>query len=44
MTDADPQIAASGDVLHELSLDSSHVKAHRWAAGAKGEWAQAVGR
>ena len=23
------QIAASGDVPHELSLDSSHVKAHR---------------
>jgi transposase len=38
------QIAASGDVPHELSLDSSHVKAHRSAAGAKGEWAQAVGR
>ena len=30
------QIAASGDVPHELSLDSSHVKAHRSAAGAKG--------
>jgi transposase len=28
------QIAASGDVPHELSLDSSHVKAHRSAAGA----------
>ena len=39
------QIAASGDVPGELSLDSSHVKAHRSAAGAKGgEWAQAVGR
>ena len=32
-------IAASGDVPRELSLDSSHVKAHRSAAGAKrGEW------
>ena len=30
------QIAASGDVPRELSLDSSHVKAHRSAAGAKG--------
>jgi transposase len=39
------QIAASGDVPHELSLDSSHVKAHRSAAGAKGgSGAQAVGR
>ena len=39
------QITASGDVPDELSLDSSHVKAHRSAAGAKrGEWAQAVGR
>ena len=37
------QIAASGDVPRELSLDSSHVKAHRSAAGAKGECAQAVG-
>jgi transposase len=30
------QIAASGDVPRELSLDSSHVKAHRSAASAKG--------
>ena len=30
------QIAASGDTPYELSLDSSHVKAHRSAAGAKG--------
>ena len=30
------QIAASGDVRRELSLGSSHVKAHRSAAGAKG--------
>jgi hypothetical protein len=29
------QIATSGDVPRELSLDSSHVKAHRSAAGAK---------
>src|SRR5271156_7080591 len=29
------QIAASGYVPRELSLDSSHVKAHRSAAGAK---------
>ena len=28
------QIAASGDVPHELSLDSSHVKAHR-SGGAR---------
>lgn len=39
------QVAAFGDVPDELTLDSSHVKAHRSAAGAKrGEWAQAVGR
>jgi transposase len=30
------QVAASGDVPDELTLDSSHVKAHRSAAGAKG--------
>ena len=30
------QAAAAGDVAAELSLDSSHVKAHRSAAGAKG--------
>ena len=30
------QITASGDVPHELSLDSSHVKAHRSAAAQKG--------
>jgi transposase len=29
------QVAASGGVPQELSLDSSHVKAHRSAAGAK---------
>ncbi|MFZ0610065.1 MAG: IS5 family transposase [Xanthobacteraceae bacterium] len=39
------RIAASGDVPDELSLDSSHVKAHRSAAGGKGgKWTQAVGR
>jgi transposase len=37
------QIAASGDVPHELSLDSSHVKAHRSAAGAK-RMARPVGK
>src|ERR1700688_2260227 len=30
------QIAASGNVPHELSLDRSYVKVHRSAAGAKG--------
>ena len=30
------QIAASGEIPHELSLDSSHVKAHRSAAGGEG--------
>ena len=30
------QVAASGDVPDELTLDSSYVKAHRSAAGAKG--------
>lgn len=30
------QITASGDIPQELSLDSSHVKAHRSAAGGKG--------
>ena len=29
-------IAATGEVPPELSLDSTHVKAHRSAAGAKG--------
>ncbi len=39
------QIAASGDLPAELTIDSSHVKAHRFAAGGKGgEWEQAVGR
>ncbi|MCG7363932.1 IS5 family transposase [Roseomonas sp. ACRSG] len=38
------KMAASGEVPQELSLDSSHVKAHRSAAGGKGEWTQAVGR
>ncbi len=30
------QVAASGEVPPELILDSSHVKAHRSAAGGKG--------
>jgi len=30
------KIAARGELPQELSLDSSHVKAHRSAAGAKG--------
>lgn len=30
------QVAASGPVPRELLIDSSHVKAHRSAAGAKG--------
>ena len=29
------KIAASGPLPHELSIDSSHVKAHRSAAGSK---------
>ncbi|MCP5432275.1 MAG: IS5 family transposase [Alphaproteobacteria bacterium] len=39
------KMAAAGPVPEELSLDSSHVKAHRSAAGGKkGEEAQAIGR
>ncbi|EIE5499315.1 IS5 family transposase [Salmonella enterica] len=39
------KIAASGAVPDELSIDSSHVKAHRSAAGSKkGEWEEAIGR
>jgi transposase len=30
------QVSASGDLPAEVSLDSSHVKAHRSAAGGKG--------
>ena len=30
------QVAASGDLPAELTIDSSHVKAHRSAAGGKG--------
>src|SRR4051812_38646874 len=30
------KMAASGEVPQELSLDASHVKAHRSAAGGKG--------
>ncbi len=30
------QVSASGDLPAELSIDSSHVKAHRSAAGGKG--------
>jgi len=30
------KVAGAGEVPEELSLDSSHVKAHRSAAGAKG--------
>ena len=30
------QVAASGEVPAELTIDSSHVKAHRSAAGGKG--------
>ena len=38
-------VAAMGDVSSELLLDSTHVKAHRSASGAKRrEWAQAVDR
>ncbi|MBZ9648508.1 IS5 family transposase [Sphingobium sp. 3R8] len=39
------KIAASGPVPKELSIDSSHVKAHRSAAGSKkGEYEEAIGR
>jgi transposase len=39
------QVAASGEMPSELTIDSSHVKAHRSASGGKrGEWSQAVGR
>ena len=38
------RMSASGEVHQELSLDSSHVKAHRLASGEKGEWTQAVSR
>ena len=39
------QIASQGNLPSELMIDSTHVKAHRSAAGGKrGEWEQAVGR
>ncbi|MCQ8242175.1 IS5 family transposase [Rhizosaccharibacter radicis] len=39
------KVAAAGDVPRELSLDSSHVKAHRSAAGGKGgSGTQTIGR
>nr|MCV4209701.1 IS5 family transposase [Roseomonas sp. SXEYE001] len=38
------KVAATGEVPQELSLDSSHVKAHRSAAGGKGGSTQAIGR
>jgi transposase len=39
------RIAGAGEFPSELSLDITHVKAHRSAAGGKGgEWSQAVGR
>jgi transposase len=38
------KVATSGKVPAELMLDTTHVKAHRSASGAKGgEWDQAVG-
>jgi len=36
------QVAASGRVPQELLIDTSHVKAHRLAAGAKGQWDQPI--
>ena len=37
-------MAAAGAVPEELSLDSTHVKAHRSAHGSKkGAWAEAIG-
>ncbi len=38
-------MAASGSVPQELSIDSTHVKAHRSAQGSKGggAWTQAIG-
>ena len=38
------KMAAIGPVPDELCIDTSHVKAHRSAAGSKGEYAEAVGR
>ncbi|MFZ3326714.1 MAG: IS5 family transposase [Methylocella sp.] len=39
------KMAAAGPVPDELSIDSSHVKTHRSAAGSKlGEFAEAIGR
>ncbi|WP_423136009.1 IS5 family transposase [Methylocella tundrae] len=38
------KMAAVGPVPDELSIDSSHVKAHRSASGSKGEFAEAIGR
>jgi transposase len=37
-------MAAAGPVPDELSIDSSHVKAHRSARFKKGEFAEAMGR
>ncbi|MDI6029569.1 IS5 family transposase, partial [Corticibacterium sp. UT-5YL-CI-8] len=38
------KMAASGPVPEELSIDSTHVKAHRSAQGSKGgPWTQAIG-
>ncbi|MCH4543953.1 IS5 family transposase [Brucella anthropi] len=38
------KMAASGPVPEELSIDSTHIKAHRSAQGSKGgPWAQAIG-
>ncbi|WP_244501485.1 IS5 family transposase [Sphingomonas gellani] len=38
------KVAGAGPVPDELSIDSTHVKAHRSAAGSKGEWQEAIGR
>ncbi|KAB0677565.1 transposase [Aureimonas leprariae] len=35
-------VAAAGEVPNELSLDSTHVKAHRSAAGGKGGKARRI--
>jgi transposase len=38
------KMAAAGPIPDELSIDSSHVKAHRSAAAQKGEFEEAIGR
>jgi transposase len=37
------KMAAAGPIPDELSIDSSHVKAHRSASGSKREFEEAIG-